>query len=805
MRDAVTSLELEPAEATVGHWTPLCGLFFLSGVSGLFYEVVWVRMLTRVLGNTVSATSIVLSAFMAGLGLGSLLIGRRAARFGRPLALYAVLELGIGVTALLSLVLSARFLPFYRMLYRWVGESRVWLGVAEAATASLFLLIPTALMGATLPALCSFGARQGRDFARHVGVLYALNCFGAVVGVLFAGFVLIGELGESGTVALGAAINFTVAVAALVLDRTSVRGDAIGPPKFPSEGGTDFDEPGPMNSGRGNGRRIVLAAVAGGGFVALGSQVIWGRMLLLYQGTSIYSFSAVLAVILAGMGLGSLAGAKSAGSRSDTFRAFGFLHLCVGLFSLISLHLFGQGVVVKPDLVAGTNLGVMALAPILFLGPLGFLWGAIFPTAVSCYGGTDDASGSRRVAELYACNTLGCIVGAASAGFVLIPAFGVSVSAAALGLSSVAISIALLAARPEGFRLRRCVPEACLALVCLLLAGTLGDPYHQLLSRHMRRLFPAGVTEYRYDESPSGTTTAFGAARDPRVRQLWIDGEGMTVLVPVTKLMAHLPLWLAEDPKDALVICFGMGTTVRSASRHAGLDVSAVELVPAVFDCVQYFHSDGPDILRKPNVHPRIDDGRNYLALHDERYDVITVDPAPPLYSAGTVNLYSLEFFRLCRARLRPGGVVCLWVPEGSTSEVKAIIKTFVDVFEGVTVWNSPMPNAVGGCYLLGAPRPFRDIAGRIRRGFKVPAVVEDLREWGDECASPEKVLDLLIADRATLVPWLSDAVAISDDHPYTEFPLWRAVLGTTDYYVPFNGERLRRKLKFGLARAGYE
>ncbi len=203
--------------AGVGIFLWLYPLFFLSGISGLMYEVVWVRMLTRVLGSTVYATSTVLAAFMAGLGLGSFLIGRFIDRVRRPLLWYALLELGIGLTALTTLTLTDLMLPVYQGLYHLAGDSRAWLTAGQVLLALLVLLLPTALMGATLPTLCAYGARSQQDFGRAVGILYGLNTLGAVAGVLASGFVLIGEMGETLTVFVGVVVNLVVAGAAGLL------------------------------------------------------------------------------------------------------------------------------------------------------------------------------------------------------------------------------------------------------------------------------------------------------------------------------------------------------------------------------------------------------------------------------------------------------------------------------------------------------------------------------------------------------------------------------------------------------------
>ncbi|MDR3632839.1 MAG: fused MFS/spermidine synthase [Isosphaeraceae bacterium] len=777
--------------------TALGGLFFLSGISGLLYEVVWLRMLTRLLGNTVYATSTVLAAYMGGLGIGSHLAGHVVDRAGRPLRLYAILELGIAVSAALSLGLVGWLPPIYQGLYEAAGGYGILETDARLVTALALLLVPTTLMGATLPTLSAFAVRRPEPFAQSTGMLYALNTLGAVSGVLLAGFVLIGSVGESRTIAVGIALNVAVALGVVVLFRDSrvllsksVNGD------WPRDA-VPYDRH-PLTEYSARTRRVVLAAVTAGGSVALASEVVWGRMLLLYQGASVYAFSAMLAVLLAGMGLGSLAGGRVAGRYRDPLRLLAHVELAIGLSALASLHFYGHGGMAKPDLATGQNLSMMVAVPILLLGPMGFLWGIVFPLAVRCY---DAGAGARDVAALYTGNTLGGIAGALAGGFALVPLLGVSISGAALAAASMFLGVVLLIAHPDGAWRETRVVLGCLTVACVLLLATVGDPYFRFLRRAMARAVPNNLTVYRHTEGPAVTTTVFGPKNDDRrARHLWIDGHGMTALVPVTKLMAHLPLWLTAERKDILVVCFGMGTTLRSASRHPGLEVWAVDLDPAVFEDVRYFHADGPALLHRPGIHPIVDDGRSYLLLHSRQYSAITVDPAPPLYSAGAVNLYSREFFELCRQRLSPGGVMCLWLPGGNASEIKAIMRTFVDVFAHVGVWESPLRQQSGawGLYLLGAAQDFPDIERNVRAGFREPAVLADLEEWGRECDRPEKVLSLYLADEVKLRPWLRDTPDISDDRPYTEFPLWRALRRDMAYSVLLDGAKLGRELELG-------
>ncbi len=262
------------------------------------YEVVWLRMLSRTLGSTVYATSTILAVFMGGLALGSFNFGRVADRVRRPLVFYAILEAAVGATAVLSLGLNVWPIPFYRAIYSFAGNSGAALTLSQIAVAAAALLIPTSLMGATLPTLSAYGVRRYARVGRIVGTLYALNTLGAAAGVLASGFVLIGAIGETRTILVGAAINGLVAIGALVLSRA--RGDCVE--RLPER------TSGPVVAGSGSNahsvRRMVLIVFGLSGFISLALEIVWSRMLVLYEGTSIYAFSSMLAVMLLGIGVG---------------------------------------------------------------------------------------------------------------------------------------------------------------------------------------------------------------------------------------------------------------------------------------------------------------------------------------------------------------------------------------------------------------------------------------------------------------------------------------------------------------------
>jgi spermidine synthase len=765
-----------PSPAPTANIRWLYFLFFFSGISGLIYEVVWVRMLTRVLGSTVFATSTVLAAFMAGLALGSVLSGRFADRVKSPLRLYALLELGVGLSAFATLALPEGLVPLYQRIYDFANGSRSWLTFGQVIVASLVLLVPTSLMGATLPILCTAGARRHADFGRCVGTLYGLNTLGAVVGVLASGFIMIGELGETLTVFWGVVINLAVAAAAGILS-LGYRSTATNPQPVKPNTKADDNEASLYPAGV---RRAVVACFAFSGFASVANEVVWSRMLILCQGTSIYAFSAMLGVILTGMGVGSFVGGRLVHRWRDPLRQLARLQLGIGFAGALALYLYGR---------VDWREESLFLAPIVLLGPLGLLWGLAFPVGAACYNRSPAAAG-RSVGTLYAWNTVGCIAGALCTGFLLIPWMGASRSGTSLAALSLLLGFLLLAVHPEGLRRQTRLVECALLGAGVLVCTQVGDPYFHQIGRHINEAYPRGFVVYRHLEQSAASTTAFAPIDEgPRSKQLWVNGTGMTCLAPVTKLMAHLPIALADDPRDILVICFGMGTSARSASRHPGLNVHIAELVPGVLECFPFYHADAAEVMAQPTVHAVADDGRNYLLMRPkQQYDVITIDPPPPLYSAGAVNLYTREFFELCLTRLRPGGVMCLWIPPDRLSEIRMIARTFVDVFPNVKFWSGPDPHP--GFLLLGSRRPLEGVPERIKAIYQNPQVKADLLEWGEELDRPEKILALYGGDRRELSVLVAGARIITDDSPYTEFYLWRSLDKTGEYYRMIGARR---------------
>jgi spermidine synthase len=751
----------------------LYALFFLSGISGLIYETIWLRMLIRVLGCTAYATAVMLAAFMAGMALGSYFIGRYTERVEDKLRFYAILELGVGITALVVTLSLNHLVPIYRVFYSLAQGDRFGLTIFQSVLMFGILLVPTSLMGGTLPVLSSHTKTHHVSFTRRIGLLYGLNTLGAVIGVLWSGIFSIGALGERATLYIGLVITLVVAFLAARLSKT---GQA---PTATDASPQAFDEPAAVSPYSLSTRRLVGIAYALSGFTAMAYEIVWTRMFQIEVGTSIYAFSLMLAFYLAGVGSGSLWG-RRIGKAEYPLQIFGVAQMAIGLYGLIGMFLVS---LFEPvSLSIRLDLTHVLVMPFVVVFPITFVLGMIFPTVCRCYV-QNEAEVCRAVGRLYALNTLGCILGSLVCGFVLIWLIGTRGSLLVLAGTNLTIGLAVTFREAAGIsKARLRLPAAGAVVAGILLAIASPDPFASAVQRSIAKSFGPSAKEmkiYFQKEGIAATTTALGIPNKPDSEHLWVNGIGMTALSIETKILAHLPLLLHPDPKDMLVVCFGMGTTVRSARVYKQVQCDVVELDPDVYNCLPYFHSDGLAILSDPRIHRYTDDGRNFLLMRSKAYDVISIDPPPPVWSAGTVNLYTKEFFELCQRRLNPRGIMCLWIPPIEESETRMIMKTFSATFPDTYVLRCATLEPPG-FYLVGLKEHRELDPTRFRAANENRDIVADLSEWNDQEIKPEAILTLLTMTPPELSLFVQDARIISDDHPYTEFPLWRSLFDKT-------------------------
>ena len=736
-------------------------LFFVSGISGLIYEIVWLRILSRVIGVTTYATAVTLAAFMLGLALGSVIFGKLADKRNNQLLLYSILQGAIAITAAFTPALFRVSIELYQTVHTIGGDNAVVLLLARILASFILLLIPATLMGGTLPLLTSYLVTKEGKFGQNFSLLYGLNTFGAVAGVLLAGFVTIGFWGEQKTINIGVVLNLAVGVAGYLLYRKTGLELLSKKDKKPEMQRADLQ----ISPYSDKIRAIVLITIGVSGFTALSYEVIWSRQLILFLLTSTYAFSAMLAVFLTGIAVGSIVMNKYVDKLKKPLVVFGLLEMLIGIISIANLYFF------QP---LAYSTFTKLIAPIILVFPLTFLFGAIFPVASLCYAKSTSKSGSST-GTLYCFNTIGNVAGSLITGFLFFGLLGSSKTVILLGFINLAVGLTLVIAQDGKIRISQRRYILVLALAVLLFMGLdKRDPFLDTIKNDIQKQLASECVFPCNKEFAEATVTAV-ITKDSNRKFMFINGVGQTVNCTETKLIAHLPILLSENPKDMLVICFGIGTTLRSASIYKELNTTVVELVPAEFECFKYFYDNAEEIQKQKNVRFVADDGRNFLLSSQDKYDIICVDPSPPIYSAGTVNLYSQEFLKLCRERLRQDGIMCLWFPSGEAllkEDTHSLIKTFHSVFPEMSIWLSPHG---WGIYLIGKMRPGDIDVNKIEKAFTNSKFLEDVTELDGICDTPQK----LLAMRANIPPnameeILKNASLITDDYPFTEFPLWR-------------------------------
>jgi spermidine synthase len=720
-------------------------LFFLSGACGLVYQVVWVRMLVLVFGASVPAVATVVSAFMAGLALGAWAFGRIADRRPDGLRLYAALELGIGLFAVAFPALLAG------------AQRAAAAGVVRFVLVFLVLLVPTTLMGGTLPVLGRAVVRRLERFGRDIGWLYTANTFGAAFGCSFVALVLLERLGLWRTILATAAVNGLVAATALLLARR--RADAAGAPAPVT--------PAALEPVRPLAARLVFWGFALSGCAALGYEVLWTRVLsIVMRLTTTESLSAILVVFLVGLASGGAAGTRLADRFRRPALAFGLLQIVLGLLVLLSVPVLAAA----PHLLAalgpaygfgGHVLRIYAVGFAVML-PATFILGLLFPLA-----GRIHVAGRRSLGaglgEIYGANTAGAIAGPLLAGLVLLPWLGVQRAIQVLAWTHLAIGAATLAAdRPA-----RPGPRAGgLALAALAaLAATALVPHDAIVGAFRP---PQGELLY-HDEDAAGTVTVARYPDGSRMLRVNGAGEVPTDLdsIRTFRLLGNLPMVLHPGPQRVLVVAFGGGITLDAVDRHAPADLACVEIAPAVVGAAPWFEPWNAGVWRRlgpAGIRLIRQDGRNHLLHTDERYDAIIGDATHPA-SADSWLLYTREFYELCASRLAPGGVLAQWLPlHGLTAaDFRTVLRTFRQVFPHATLWLTP-----GYSVLVATPGPLRPDLERMRAALAAPRVRAGLAEVGLD--DPVSLLGTLALDEVALAQYAGAGPLNTDDLPRVGF-----------------------------------
>ena len=726
-------------------------LFFLSGFTALLYEVVWERLLHVVFGLSTYAVTVVTAAFMLGLALGYLAgQSRRLSRY-HPFVVYGLAEGLIGVFALIF--------PFVLKMIDVVYVASGGSFALQIVLTLLALALPATLMGLTLPTLARQLAQEGRT-GRRVGLLYAINTTGSVLGAFFAGVFFIRTYGVFQTTLIATAINAAICLVALTQPRRPVK-----PPDQPAE---PPGQPSPLPF-----RLLFFPFITG--FTGLALQIIWVRTLICVVSNNTYSFSVVLADILLGLALGAWLYAACGPSRaSQPTKALVFLLVqAIGAAAiLVSLGLFNQLHDITLDLsrqVGGNHwlgLGLVrfAAAAVVTLIPA-TASGFVVPLLVDLFRDRTGHSPHRAAGVVFAANTFGSLGGALSGGLVLIPLLGLSQGMVFLALLSVGVGLLLLVlTRPYGAL--RLAWGGLLAAATLVVAVLV--PKELTLMKWYDRFENIEGELLFYREGVSGTLAVFQVGE---IKELFINciEEVPTHrdAVATFKLLGHLPLLLQPEPKQVLVNAVGGGVTLGAATKH-DVTVEAVDIVPDVRAAMHFFGEENGNVVERTNWTLIADDGRNYLKVSPHRYDAITADATHPA-AAESWMLYTLEYYQQVYDKLNDTGVYVQWLPlhNMAPTDYLSVLSTFRHVFreETLLLFTSRYTLLVGAKQPLALSPPVLDQ----RLSQLSTEVRADLEEIG--ISRGQDILKYIIFDGPRLDALVGDDYPLlTDDHTSVEF-----------------------------------
>jgi spermidine synthase len=658
----------------------LLALFAASGCAGLIYEIVWLQLLQLVIGSNAMSIAVLLGTWMGGMCIGSLVLPRMIPTSQNPLRIYALLELATGVCGILVLF----GLPLLQNVYVAGVTSGVPNAALRAICCAICLLPPTILMGATLPLIARW-VESTPAAAAWWGYFYGSNIGGGVLGCFLAGFYLLRVYDMSIASYLAAAINFIVGAAAFGI--LGVVGDQPVVPVAATEAPAPA---GPRPWG-------VYFSIGISGLTALGAEVVWTRLLSLMLGPTTYTFSIILGVFLAGLGIGSAAGARLAAKKGNPRL------LLISCQLLLALALGWAGVLLADWLpywqgnlnsTAGPWIGFLndiwrSILPIM---PGAILWGASFPIALACAAESETNTDSGRVVgEIYGANTIGAIIGAVMFSLVFIPWLQLHGSEQLLITTSLVGAAVLLGVSAKKLGVKLALGFAAALLLAWMLPAT---PW-KLVGFGRRLPTTTGNWTLLYTTDGMNSSVAYSKWEN-QTTYFHVTGKVEASTEPqdmsLQRMLGHLPAILHANPRSILVVGCGAGVTAGSFVVHPEVEhITICEIEPRIPPATaQYFADANHNVMKDPRTRIVYDDARHFVLTANEKFDIITSDPIHP-WVKGMASLYTTEYFELCKKHLYPGGIVTQWVPlyESSFETVQSEIATFFEAFPNGTIWGN--------------------------------------------------------------------------------------------------------------------
>ncbi|MBI5642663.1 MAG: fused MFS/spermidine synthase [Deltaproteobacteria bacterium] len=822
-----------PSNRTLNSNYLILGFFFLTGLTGLAYELVWIRLLILAFGSTQFAVTTVLVTFMAGLALGSLIFGRIVDKYPSPLKVYAAIEVLLGIYCVLSpgvfYLVKAVYVNFGGGAGGAAAHSANF-EISQFILSFLALIIPTTLMGGTLPALVKYLTANSGRIGFHTAVPYSINTLGAVSGCLITGFFSLYVLGVKTTVYTAGALDIIIGALVFFIygGVSTAKAEAGFTGTGRAEAGLD-----------GRRRSIVIASFALSGFASLSYEVLWTRVFSLVLGSSIYAFTIMLATFLIGIGIGSIIFAPFIDKRKNLIAWFAALEAIIGVVSLLSIFVYRELPFIFFSLKEAFAaefwfflfLQFLLCAAIMILPTL--CMGAIFPL-VGRICANDLKSVGKNIGDIYFFNTAGSIFGAFAGGFILIPYIGVQNGVVLTAALNIILCIALLNISGVKFGIKASSAVALAALFFISISVippwekmvmTLGLYANPVKEKKVTQL-KAGEFSDRllyYKEGVNAIITVRGEGNDNQIISYQANGKQEARSISgrpseAWSLLGHVPMLLHSGrPSEALVVGLGSGITLGAMELYPLDHFDVVELEPAVVEAARFFAESNNDALDDPRVKLHVTDGRSFLSNGKKKYDVIVSGVSDP-WITGVSNLFTYEYFDELKRKLNDDGVVSLWFQNYRITprELKIALNSFARVFPHVSIWFHYTDTL--DLIVVGSKAPHGFDMGRLAERLSIPAVKAGLARI--DMKTQYDVLDLFLIGNEDLRRYLGDAAINTDERPVLEFSLPKLLymdpaLGvktveelltfTTDIIPPVNlPEREREAFYLALGKTFY-
>ncbi|MBN1481021.1 tetratricopeptide repeat protein [candidate division KSB1 bacterium] len=738
-------------------------VFFFSGATALVYQLAWIRMFGFVFGVSVFAISTVLTAFMTGLALGNYLFGRLVDTSKNALTLFAFLQLGIGSFALTFPFTFKAFEFFYLSFHQLFPTSFYISSLIRFVFSFFFLLIPTTLMGGTLPVLTKYFVKNLGNLGHNVGTLYSVNNLGAFIGCFAAGFLLVQMWGTTETIVLAAVINIIIAFVVFYIHTKGTKGKIEKVPLV-SE---NIDKSG-QTTYSGFIVKLALWVFVVEGFTTLSYEVIWTRILVGFSfDKSVYFTSTVILSFIFGLSVGSWLVSFFVDRHKNLPALLGWIEMGIGLVAIALLPVFSKiGAYLESvrPLYVGSWLFHMGREYFIFFIVMLFpviLMGATFPIVSKIYTQHINQLGTR-IGVVGALDTVGSIFGSFVAGFIFIPFLGVVNAVLLTAAINLAIGFIIFFFQPYMRKTSKIIVGLTILVCAVFLLRTVpGKAYFQtwLTSQPEDRLI-------FYKEGTAATVSIPQHLDGTKALSIngAISGEASPGDLEVHRLEGYLPYLLHDNPENALLIGLGTGVTANCLIQSDMKYVECVEICPEVVEAAE--HSLGEEnshVVKNQKFTGIIEDGRSFLLITEVKYDIITSSGIHPRMSP---TIYTSEFYQICRDHLTENGVMCKWFPSNwlSTDEFKMLLKSFIDVFPYSSLWVGNASQAI----LIGKTEPLVINLDMLSRKMKRDKIFHDLAASGME--TPSKLLAKFICHDDSLTKYLGDVSVNSDDNPAVEY-----------------------------------